>query len=50
MVHLYFNTGHVVFIPGMLFFPISLICQNQSIIYIINILIKLTIGTKELMA
>ena len=50
VVHFYFHTGHVVFIPGMLFFPILLICQNRNIIYVINLLMNLTIGTKELMA
>ena len=31
MVLFHFHTGHVVFIPGMLFFPVLLICQNQNI-------------------
>ena len=49
MVLFHFHTGHVVFISGMLFLPILLICQNQNMICVIYLLIKLTMATKELM-
>ena len=49
MVLFHFHTGHVVFMPGMLLFPILLICQNQNMICVIYLLIKLTMATKELM-
>ena len=48
-VFFHFHTGHIVFIPGMLFFPILQICQNQNMISVIYVFMNLAMATKELL-